>query len=101
MEPEGVRPARRLHSGRAMKAILETALMWGVALGASGCLPAYQGSQTSTETAAEMDESAITSSIANGAYRYSAQLTPLNRDPYLSTAAAGLRINVWVSSSQV
>jgi hypothetical protein len=83
-----------------MKRKLQVALMMGTALTAGGCLPDYLGSGTTTEAASQMDETAISASIANGAYRYSAQFTPLNRDPYLSTAAANTRINVWVTSSQ-
>jgi hypothetical protein len=84
-----------------MKGIFETALMLSTTVIAAGCLPAFPTGATSTEAAAQMDESAITASIANGAYRYSPQFAPLNRDAYGSTAATGVKINVWVTASQL
>jgi hypothetical protein len=84
-----------------MKVSLESAFIWGAALLAAGCLPPYLGSAASSEAEAQMDESAITTSIANGAYRYSAQFMPLNDDPYLSTAAPGVKVNVWVTASEL
>jgi hypothetical protein len=47
----------------------------------------------------EMNEPAILASVANGAYRYSTQFTPLNRVPYASAIADGAPINVWVTTA--
>jgi hypothetical protein len=46
-----------------------------------------------------VDETLILSAIANGAYKWSPQFVPVNRSAYGSTAAAGVDINVWVTSA--
>jgi hypothetical protein len=84
-----------------MNGTLETVWLLGAALLTAGCLPAYSGDATNAEAASEMDETAIEASVANGAYRYSPQFAPLNRDAYASAAAPTAKINVWVSASQV
>jgi len=47
----------------------------------------------------QVNEASILASVANGAYKYSPQFTPVNVAPYESDIAAGLKINVWVTSS--
>jgi hypothetical protein len=53
----------------------------------------------STASGPTVDEAAILASVANGAYRNSAQFLPMNGDAYPSAAAAGSSVNVWVSWS--
>jgi hypothetical protein len=47
----------------------------------------------------QINESLILASVANGAYKYSPQFTPVNVAPYASSIAAKPTINVWVTSS--
>jgi hypothetical protein len=83
-----------------MKGTLKIAIIAGTAVILAACLSDMPSSSPTTEATA-LDESAIRAAVANGAYRYSPQFAPVSRGAYASTVAAGARINVWVSSSEL
>jgi hypothetical protein len=67
---------------------------------AIGCLPAMTLDQPApAATTSDINEAQILAAVANGAYKYSPQLAPMNRGAYDSTAATGAKINVWVTAS--
>lgn len=82
-----------------MKKRIKTAIIVGTAAVLAGCMADFPTTSPAIDATA-IDESAIRAAVANGAYRYSPQFTPVNRGAYPSTVATGSRINVWVSSSE-